>query len=135
GGSPTGALFLDEPGFPKDVGRSLLTVEWGRNAINRHPLKPNGASFTIEQHQFIGMSRPTGITVDGESRLYIASWRGASYTYAGPNVGYVIRVTHPASRDRVAPFPDLTTAGDAELLKHLMVLSHTRRLHTRSEER
>ncbi len=33
GGSPTGALFLSEPGFPDGLGNSLLTCEWGRSAF------------------------------------------------------------------------------------------------------
>ena len=39
------------------------------------------------------LPRPTDIDVDGQSRIFISSWRGATFTYAGPNVGYVIRVT------------------------------------------
>jgi putative heme-binding domain-containing protein len=131
GGAPTGALFMDEPGFPADVGRTLLTCDWGRSTVYRHPLKANGASFTIQQQPFVQLSRPTGIDVDGEGRLYIASWRGASYTYAGPEVGYITRVTHPATK--VEAFPDLAKATEQELLKQMTSSSHVRRLATQRE--
>jgi glucose/arabinose dehydrogenase len=80
GGAPTGAIYIDEPGFPAETGRTLLTCDWGRSAVYRHPLKANGSTFTIEQSTFIQITRPTGIAVDGQGRLYVASWRGASYT-------------------------------------------------------
>jgi putative heme-binding domain-containing protein len=131
GGAPTGALFMDEPGFPADTGRTLLTCDWGRSIVYRHPLKANGSTFAIEQMPFVQLTRPTGIAVDGQGRLYIASWRGASYTYAGPNVGYVARVTYPSSK--VEPFPDLTKASDADLLNSLASTSHVRRLATQRE--
>ena len=50
------------------------------------------------------LPRPTDIDVDGQSRIFISSWRGATFTYAGPNVGYVIRVTGPRDGPP-APFP------------------------------
>jgi putative heme-binding domain-containing protein len=131
GGAPTGALFMDEPGFPPEVGRTLLTCDWGRSIVYRHPLKANGASFTIEQATFVSIQRPTGIAVDGQGRLYIASWRGGSYTYSGPDVGFLVRVTHPGLK--VEPFPDLARSSDEDLLKHLTFASQTWRLHVQQE--
>jgi putative membrane-bound dehydrogenase-like protein len=110
GGSPCGALFLDEPGFPDGFGRGLYTVEWGRNAIMRHPLTVNGASFKAGQEKFIELTRPTDFDVDGSGRLYISSWEGATFTYNGPKAGYVLRVTPPGWS--LKPFPDLKKATD-----------------------
>ncbi len=95
GGSPTGSLYLQEPGLPAPYGDALYTCEWGREGVFRHPLEPAGAGFKAGQEPFVMLPRPTDIDVNGQSRIFISSWRGASFTYAGPNVGYVIRVTGP----------------------------------------
>jgi putative heme-binding domain-containing protein len=93
GGSPCGALYLDEPqAFPEPYGRALYTVEWGRGGIMRHPLTPNGATFTAGQEPFISLPRPTDMDVDARGNLYISSWKDGSFTYSGPNVGFVVRV-------------------------------------------
>lgn len=88
GGSPCGALWIDE--FEQQNG--LYTVEWGRNAIMYHPLTPNGASFKAEQKEWLKITRPTDMDVDAAGRIYITSWDGATFTYNGPNAGYVVRV-------------------------------------------
>ena len=76
-------------------------------------------------------SRPTGIDEDGEGHLYVASWKGATFTYAGPNAGYVTRVT--PSNNQPVPFPDLQKAADDQLLKHLASPSAVWRLHVQRE--
>ncbi|HEX8296395.1 MAG TPA: c-type cytochrome [Chthoniobacteraceae bacterium] len=91
GGSPTGALWLDEPGHQN----GLYTVEWGRNAIMYHALTPQGAGWKStqqDQQEWLKMNRPTDFDVDAAGRLYVASWEGATYTYNGPNAGYVLRL-------------------------------------------
>jgi putative heme-binding domain-containing protein len=102
GGSPTGALWIDEPGLQN----GLYTVEWGRNAIMYHPLQPHGATFRAEQQEWMKITRPVDMDVDATGRIYIASWDGATFTYNGPNAGYVVRlVKRDAPRLEV---PDLT---------------------------
>src|SRR6185369_14595312 len=59
GGAPTGALFIDEGALPAPYNYGLYTVDWGRNAIYRHPMKPNGATFKVDQQPFIQANRPT----------------------------------------------------------------------------
>ncbi len=110
GGSPTGSIYLQEPGLPPPYGDSLYTCEWGREAVFRHPLGPAGAGFKAGQELFLTLPRPTDIDVDGRSRVFVTSWRGATFTYDGPDVGYVIRVSDPAAN--VAAFPDLKAASD-----------------------
>ncbi|HEV7867412.1 MAG TPA: hypothetical protein VGO90_07005, partial [Chthoniobacteraceae bacterium] len=100
GGSPCGALWIDEPGLPG----GLYTVEWGSNAIMHHPLKPKGAGWEVNasvkptdpklpgQVKWLGITRPTDMDVDAAGRIYITSWEGATFTYNGPNAGYVVRV-------------------------------------------
>ena len=117
GGSPTGSLYLQEPGFPDGYGDTLYTCDWGRSAVYRHPLKAKGAGFTAGQVPFVEIPRPTDIDVDGLSNLYISSWKEGGFTYSGPNVGFVIRIT-PEGPARPA-FPDLAKSGDVELVKFL----------------
>lgn len=88
GGSPCGALWIDEPGLQN----GLYTVEWGRNAIMYHPLTPQGAGWKAGQQEWLKIVRPTDMDVDGAGRIYISSWEGATFTYNGPNAGYVLRV-------------------------------------------
>lgn len=131
GGSPCGSLFLDEPGFPVGFGTALYTCEWGRNAVYRHPLERVGATFRAQQIPFLELPRPTDMDVDGQGRLFISSWAGGSFTYSGPNVGYVIRVTVPG--ERPAPFPDLKRTSNQRLLDILKSASAVRRLYAQRE--
>jgi putative heme-binding domain-containing protein len=126
GGSPTGSLYLQEPGLPAPYGDTLYTCEWGREAVFRHPLERNGAGFKAGQEPFVTLPRPTDIDVDGRSQIFIASWRGASFTYTGPDVGYVIRVAPPETA--AGPFPDLKAASDEQLAGYLAAPSQVLRL-------
>lgn len=105
-GSGTGMLYVHDAGLPGPFGDTLYSVDWGRNAIFRHPLKPKGATFTVEQEEFVTVPRPNDMAVDGSSRLYVASWAGGQFRYAGDNVGYIARLVH----ERAAP----VSAGDLE---------------------
>ena len=131
GGAPTGSLFIDEPGYPGSFGYGLYTCQWGWNTVTRHPLEALGASFKAEKEAFISIPRPTGIDEDGQGHLFVASWKGATFTYAGPSAGYVVRVSplenHPT------PFPDLAKATDADLLTLLESPSAVRRWNAQRE--
>jgi putative heme-binding domain-containing protein len=131
GGSPCGALFMDEPGFPAGFGRGLYTVEWGRNGIMRHPLTANGASFKAGQEKFLDVVRPTDMDVDGNGQLYISSWEGATFNYNGPKAGYVVRVTPPGWTRKA--FPDLAKASNADMLQQLGSPSAFARLYAQRE--
>jgi putative heme-binding domain-containing protein len=131
GGAPTGALFLDEPGFPNGLGYGLYACQWGWSSVTRHPLQPDGATFKSGKETFVELPRPTGIDADGAGHVYVASWKGATFTYAGPNVGYILRVTPP---NAVSPiFPDLNKTDDAQLLKLLGSPSAVWRFHIQRE--
>jgi len=126
GGSPTGSLFIQEPGLPAEYGNTLLTCEWGRSMVDRHPLEREGAGFKAGKETFLELPRPTDIDVDGQSRLYVASWRAGEYRYGKPDVGYVVRVTYPEAK--VDTFPNLKASGTPELLGYLSASSATLRL-------
>jgi putative heme-binding domain-containing protein len=131
GGAPTGAIFLDEPSFPANYGHGLYACQWGWNSVTRHPLKRDGASFKAEKEPFIELPRPTGIDEDGQGNLYVASWKGAVFSYAGPNVGYIARIS-PMNKQSSA-FPDLQKATDAKLLELLASPSPVWRLAVQRE--
>jgi putative heme-binding domain-containing protein len=133
GGSPTGSLFLDEPGLPKEFTDTLFTCDWGRNWIYYHPMKPAGASFKAEQHGFVEMPRPIDLEVDGRSRLYAASWHGGGFNYSGPDVGYVARLTYPNASASISAMPDVKLASDAALVQLLASDSGVRRLAAQRE--
>jgi hypothetical protein len=126
GGSPTGSIYIQEPGLPAPYRDSLYTCEWGREAVFRHPLEPTGAGFLAGQEPFLTLPRPTDIDVDGRSRIFVSSWRAASFTYEGPSVGYVIRVSAPGAAARA--LPDMKTATDAQLVAYLASPSQVLRL-------
>src|SRR5262249_26733828 len=114
-GSPVGSVFIDEPALPKDWAYGFYSVEWGRNEINLHPLTPNGATWKADTKQLIKMTRATDFDVDGAGHLFAASWDGATFTYNGPNVGYVVRLTPKDAKPAAAP--DLKKSTDAQLVQ------------------
>ncbi|MCB1133276.1 MAG: heme-binding protein, partial [Verrucomicrobiae bacterium] len=83
GGSGTGALWLDEPGFPKGLGSALFSCDWTTGNIYHHPVERSGASFKVGQEVFLNLPRAIDIDVDGHSRLYVADWRGGGFNFAG----------------------------------------------------
>lgn len=106
GGSGTGAHYLYEPGFPNGDGDRLYTVDWGRSGVFRHRLRRDGATFDEEAQELVfEIDRVTDLDVDGQSRLYAASWSGGRYRYSGDDVGYVLQITPEGYEP--APFPDL----------------------------
>ncbi len=130
GGSPCGSLWVSEPGLPPGFGDALYTCDWGRSVVYRHVLPAEGASFKPEQSSFVEISRPTDMDVDGEGRLYIASWRNGGFTFSGPNVGFVVRVTPPGTREA---WKDLKKASGEELVAAIGSASHVRRIHAQAE--
>lgn len=112
GGSPVGAIFLDEPGLlPASWAQGFYSVEWGRGEIDLHPLTRAGAGWKADTRKFMGMNRPTDLEVDGRGCLYAASWEGATFTYNGPNAGYVIRLAPKGAKPPIVPkFNELTPA-------------------------
>ncbi|MCE9606859.1 MAG: discoidin domain-containing protein [Planctomycetia bacterium] len=132
GGSPCGALYLDEPqAFGPELGRGLYTVEWGRSGIMRHPLTPKGATFEAKEETFISVPRPTDMDVDGMGNLFISSWRDGSFTYSGPMVGYLLKVRKKDAQPEV--FPDLRKQSDEELIAGIASPSGVKRLASQRE--
>jgi putative heme-binding domain-containing protein len=119
GGSPCGALWLDEPGLPN----GLYTVEWGRNAIMFHPLTATGAGWKAEQREWLKLVRPTDMDVDAAGRIYVTSWEGATFNYNGPNAGYIVRLTKKG-----APASNAAAAAPSDLIAKLFSPSAVARI-------
>ena len=121
GGAPCGSIFLDEPTLPEGYRHTLVTVEWGADggAVYKHPLTAQGAGYKapVAQEQVMRLPRGTDIDADACSHLFLSSWVGASFNYAGPNVGYVICLSPKGMKP--AAFPDLAKTDDAQLLKEI----------------
>jgi putative membrane-bound dehydrogenase-like protein len=131
GGAPCGSLYVQEPGLPEGFGDTLYTCEWGRSAVYRHPLEPNGATFKIQQKTFVEIQRPTDVDVDARGNFYISSWKNGGFNYSGPQVGFVARVS-PTGAAAAAPL-DVRKASAAELIAEIAGPSHVRRLHAQRE--
>ena len=126
GGAGCGAAWVDEPGIPSRWNNAPFTCDWGRDWIYHHGLTRSGATFAVTQEEFIHLPRPTDLDVDGQGAIYASSWKGASFTWVGPEVGFLIRATAKGSRpERV---PDFAKATGSELLKLLESPSHRVRL-------
>ena len=126
GGSGCGGCYLNEPGFPERYASVPLTCDWGRNWTYSHHVTPNGATFKDDCREFIGMTRVTDVDVDAMSRIYAASWRGATFNYAGEEVGYIVTVKPKGYTPE--PLPDFNKASDADLVKLLESPSARRRM-------
>lgn len=131
GGSPCGSLFMDEPGLPQEFGRTLLTCDWGRSVIYRHPLQADGATFKPDAADFIKISRPVDIDYDGAGRFYVASWRDGGFNYSHPFVGYVATIEHTVGKYEA--LPDIGKLDIKQLLVELRTDSHLRRQHAQLE--
>ena len=132
GGSGCGAVYIDEPGFGK-WGNAPFTADWGTGSLYRHSVAPRGATFeeTAKPESFIKLTRPTDADVDGNSRVYCASWRGATFDWAGPNVGYIVCVKPQGFQP--APMPIFGKATDGELIETLKSESYRRRIEAQRE--
>ena len=128
GGSGCGAAWIAEPGFPAAWNNAPFTSDWGRGTISRHPVTAKGATFIEAEKpaEFLKLTRPTDLDVDASSRVYAASWKGATFNWAGMDVGYIVRV---APKGYQAPaLPDFAKATDDALVKLLESPSHRTRL-------
>jgi putative membrane-bound dehydrogenase-like protein len=128
GGSGCGAAWIDEPGIPAEWNNAPFTCDWGRGWVYMHRLTPKGATFgtPVPQKEFIGVTRPTDIEVDANSRIYVSSWKGATFDWVGPNVGYIVQL-RPKGYESPT-LPDFKTLSNADLISYLGHPSSRRRL-------
>jgi putative membrane-bound dehydrogenase-like protein len=126
GGSGCGAAWIDETDIPARWNNAPFTADWGREVVYQHRLTPSGATFVAEQKEFLRLPRVTDLDVDGHGNIYAASWKGASFTWAGPDVGFIVRLSPKGiPRDPVA---DLDKLSVRDLALEVGSSSHRRRL-------
>ena len=129
GGSGCGGVYIHEPGFPDEWNKAPFTCDWGRAGLFRHTVEPLGATFkeAAAPQKFIKVSRPTDADVDGMSAVYQAAWKGpATFNWAGPDQGYIVRVTPKGYTPE--PLPDFEKMSDEALVEALNSSSHIRTL-------
>ncbi|MET4082909.1 putative heme-binding domain-containing protein [Pedobacter sp. UYP30] len=130
GGSGTGALYMDEPNWPKKYNKVPMMADWGRSMLYIHRVKPDGATFTQKDEEFIKLPQITDLDVDGSGRLYLSAWDGAGYS-GNPSKGYVGRVV-PNNWEYKA-FPDLPKLSERKLGDLLKSPSAVARLNASQE--
>ena len=132
GGSGCGAVYVDEPGFG-DWNHAPFSADWGTGALFHHSVAPLGATFeeTESPRKFVQLTRPTDADVDGMSRLYCASWKGATFKWEGTDVGFIVQVR---PKDFSAePLPDFQEISNDALVEQFDSPSHRRRLEAQRE--
>ncbi|KLU01789.1 hypothetical protein RISK_006288 [Rhodopirellula islandica] len=132
GGSGCGAVYIDEPGFGK-WNHAPFTADWGTGSLFHHTVSPAGSTYqeTKPPQSFIKMTRPTDADVDGNSRVYCASWKGATFDWTTPNVGYIVCVK-PTDFEP-DPMPNFAQATDTELIQVMGSPSYRRRVEAQRE--
>ena len=129
GGSGTGAMFFDEPGWPDKYNDVPMMCDWGRGQLFIHRVTPDGASFTQNQESFIKCGRITDVDCDASGRLFIGSWGNSGFK--GGTDGYVARVVPKGWKYK--EFPDLRKRSEADLANMLTTPSAKTRLHAQQE--
>lgn len=129
GGSGTGAMFFEEPGWPAKYNDVPMMCDWGRGQLFIHRVEPDGPSFTQKQEEFIKCGRITDVDCDGSGRLFIGSWSNSGFS--GGNGGYVARVVPKGWKYQA--FPDLRKRNPVDLANLLTTPSAKTRLHAQQE--
>ena len=130
GGSGTGALFLDEPGWPEKFNRVPMMADWGRSELFIHRVTPDSATFTQDQEEFLKLPQITDLDVDGSGRLYLSAWDGAGFK-GDSTKGFIVRAV-PRGWE-YHPFPDIKEASTDEVSSMLTSASAVTRLVAQQE--
>jgi len=87
GGSPTGGLVYREAAWPEECQGNLFFCEWGRGALRRFVLEPDGATFRVAlAEDFVKAGdvpafKPLDVCESPDGRfLYISDWGYEGWT-------------------------------------------------------
>jgi putative heme-binding domain-containing protein len=134
---PTGMAYYDDTFLPESCRHCLYVAEWGRGKLLRYPLRARGASFKVDQSDFLTAPptvRPVGVAVGRGGRMFVTlchmKGNEASPTYASE----VIMLTRDTDSD-AAPFDgyDQTSAPAEKLYAELESDSWHRRYRAHVE--
>jgi len=129
GGSGTGAMYFDEPGWPKQFTGVPMMCDWGRGHLFIHRVTPDGPTFTQQQEDFIKCGRITDVDCDGSGRLFIGSWGKSGFK--GGDDGYISRVVPKGWKYQ--KFPNLKKRNKIDLANLLSSPSAKTQLHAQQE--
>ena len=130
GGSGTGSMFFQEPGWPEKYNNVPLMGDWGLSKVLIHRVTPDGATFTQKQEDYLTTNRFTDIDVDASGRLYTAAWAGAGFKGSAKE-GHIERIV---PKDwKYTPAPKLKELADDALVATLRSDSATLRFHAQQE--
>ena len=129
GGSGTGAMYFDEPGWPKKYTGVPMMCDWGRGHLYIHRVSPDGPTFTQQQEDFIKCGRITDVDCDGSGQLFIGSW--GSSGFKGGTDGHISRVVPKGWKYQ--GFPNLKKRNTVDLANLLSSPSAKTQLHAQQE--
>ena len=129
GGSGTGAMYFDEPGWPKKYTGVPMMCDWGRGQLYIHRISEDGPTFTQQQEDFIKCGRITDVDCDGSGRLFIGSWGKSGFK--GGDDGHISRVVPKGWKYQ--EFPDLKKRNAVDLANLLSSPSAKTQLHVQQE--
>ncbi|MBT3541020.1 MAG: hypothetical protein HN489_07775, partial [Opitutae bacterium] len=129
GGSGTGAMYFDEPGWPKQFTGVPIMCDWGRGHLFIHRVTPDGPTFTQQQEDFIKCGRITDVDCDGSGRLFIGSWGKSGFK--GGDDGHISRVVPKGWKYQ--KFPNLKKRNKIDLANLLSSPSAKTQLHAQQE--
>ncbi|MFL5608348.1 MAG: heme-binding domain-containing protein [Gemmatimonadaceae bacterium] len=130
-GAGTGGLWVQDAGFPTDANDMFYSGDWTMNRIYRHPMTRKGASFVPKQEEFLTITRPSDMAMDGRSNMYVASLSGGQFKFVGDTVGFIARVSFTGKPASAAP--RIAGASETELLSALGSPNAEHRLHAQRE--
>ncbi|MDB6079018.1 MAG: hypothetical protein JWO82_2765 [Akkermansiaceae bacterium] len=134
---PTGQIYYDDTFLPEACRHSLYVAEWGMGKLLRYPLRAQGASFKVEQKDFLNSPsevRPVGLAVGRGGRIFtsVCHMKGneASPMYRSE----IIMITRKNDAD-AAPFDgyEETAASVEKLYAELETPSWQRRYRAHVE--
>jgi putative heme-binding domain-containing protein len=130
-GAPVGMAYYDDAYLPSRYRNNLLLGRWGRRAVGRYPLTPDGASFRAEE-QFLlqcrGDARPVCAAVGRGGRIFVTVSYMSQYEGDPSYVSDLVMITR-ADDSSMHPFDayDPTAADEAKLWRELANPSWSRR--------
>ena len=129
GGSGTGAMYFDEPGWPEKYTGVPMMCDWGRGHLYIHRVSEDGPTFTQQQEDFIKCGRITDVDCDGSGQLFIGSW--GSSGFKGGTDGHISRVVPKGWKYQ--GFPNLKKRNTVDLANLLSSPSAKTQLHAQQE--